>query len=232
MYFLISNNSVFRFESTNYSREQKKFSLRIFSVEYIEINESFPSRRSIIARTEWSARVATFPIQNSSRRGENSDKREREREISRKFRSGRERRGHERSRRRKGGEFSNRRRTNENYMRNPFPRGNGFSIGSCEIPGVLTRAIYHARSVFAYVVKGPCVAYALGHRRSRVPFEIRVFANTPHTHTRARARTPFPPLVSPYLFISALLSSHPRREKSPSRTPSSSPLLRIFYRPT
>lgn len=29
------------------------------------------------------------------------------------------------------------------------------SMGSCEIPGVLTRAIYHARSVFAYVVKGP-----------------------------------------------------------------------------
>lgn len=55
------------------------------------------------------------------------------------------------------------------------------------------------------------------HRRGRVPFEIRVFANT-------RAHTPLFSLslsslrVSPYLFISAsaLTSSHPRREKSPS----------------
>lgn len=65
------------------------------------------------------------------------------------------------------------------------------SMGSCEIPGVLTRAIYHARSVFAYVVKGPR-RLRRGHgARSRVPFEIRVFANTPS-----------PPHVSPHLFIS------------------------------
>lgn len=115
-------------------------------------------------------------------------------------------------------------------MRNPFPRGNGFSIGSCEIPGVLTRAIYHARSVFAYVVKGPCVAYALGHRRSRVPFEIRVFANTPHTHTRTR--TPFRISVSLYFSASAaLLSSHPRREKSPSRTPSEFSIVPLNFVP-
>jgi len=37
-------------------------------------------------------------------------------------------------------------------MRNPYLAGKRVSIGSCEIPGGLTRAIYHARSVFAYVV--------------------------------------------------------------------------------
>lgn len=65
--------------------------------------------------------------------------------------------------RRERREFSNRRRT-KIICGIRFPRGNRVSIGSCEIPGVLTRAIYHARSVFAYVVKGLCVAYyALGH---------------------------------------------------------------------
>lgn len=38
--------------------------------------------------------------------------------------------------------------------------GKRVSIGSCEIPGGLTRAIYHARSVFAYVVGEPHVAHA------------------------------------------------------------------------
>lgn len=120
-------------------------------------------------------------------------------------------------------------------MRNPFPRGNGFSIGSCEIPGVLTRAIYHARSVFAYVVKGPCVAYALGHRRSRVPFEIRVFANTLHTHTHTHAH----PSVSPYLFISALpqrfclatlVAKNPRVVRPPNFLSSHLTLFRLSAR--
>lgn len=51
----------------------------------------------------------------------------------------------------------NRRR---DYMRNPYLGGKRVSIGSCEIPGGLTRAIYHARSVFAYVVGEPHVAHA------------------------------------------------------------------------
>lgn len=46
----------------------------------------------------------------------------------------------------------NRRR---DYMRNPYLGDKRVSIGSCEIPGGLTRAIYHARSVFAYVVGEP-----------------------------------------------------------------------------
>lgn len=76
------------------------------------------------------------------------------------------------------------------------------SMGSCEIPGVLTRAIYHARSVFAYVVKGPR-RLRRGHRaRSRVPFEIRVFANTP------------PLSVSPHLFISPRFRVTPLRRHS------------------
>lgn len=58
------------------------------------------------------------------------------------------------------------------------------------------------------------------HRRSRVPFQIRVFANTPrtHAHTPSLSLLLIPPRLSPYLFISAsaLMSSHPRREKSPS----------------
>lgn len=40
-------------------------------------------------------------------------------------------------------------------MRNPYLGDKRVSIGSCEIPGGLTRAIYHARSVFAYVVGEP-----------------------------------------------------------------------------
>lgn len=122
--------------------------------------------------------------------------------------------------RRERREFSNRRRT-KIICGIRFPRGNRVSIGSCEIPGVLTRAIYHARSVFAYVVKGLCVAYyALGH--IGVVECLFKFACLRILH----ARTPslslslslIPPRLSPYLFISAsaLMSSHPRREKSPS----------------
>lgn len=55
------------------------------------------------------------------------------------------------------------------------------------------------------------------HRRGRVPFEIRVFANT-RAHTPLFSFSLSSLRVSPYLFISAsaLTSSHPRREKSPS----------------
>ena len=49
----------------------------------------------------------------------------------------------------------NRRRERRDYMRNPYLDDKRVSIGSCEIPGGLTRAIYHARSVFAYVVGEP-----------------------------------------------------------------------------
>lgn len=88
------------------------------------------------------------------------------------------------------------------------PHGRRVSMGSCEIPGVLTRAIYHARSVFAYVVKGPRPPpppLMPGTPRSRVPFEIRVFANTA-----------LPPLA--YLSASLYSSTLPR-----PRSPGSSP---------
>lgn len=56
--------------------------------------------------------------------------------------------------------YFNRRR---DYMRNPYLGGKRVSIGSCEIPDGLTRAIYHARSVFAYVVGEPRRSYPPRH---------------------------------------------------------------------
>lgn len=41
---------------------------------------------------------------------------------------------------------------------------------SLEMPGVLTRAIYHAQSIFAYVVKG--LVIMRGTSDSRVPLKI------------------------------------------------------------
>lgn len=95
------------------------------------------------------------------------------------------------------------------------PHGRRVSMGSCEIPGVLTRAIYHARSVFAYVVKGPRrpppSPLMPGTSRSRVPFEIRVFANTA-----------LPPLA--YLSASLYSSALPRLP-SPDSSPVTLTLL-------
>ena len=54
------------------------------------------------------------------------------------------------------------------------------------MPGVLTRAIYHARSIFAYIV------VMLGTSDSRVPFEICVF-----DCLRIRPPALLTPLLSP-----------------------------------
>lgn len=153
-------------------------------------------------------------------RGKNGDKGERG-ETRESFASGNGDSGHREGRAGEGKrrEFSNRRRT-KIICGIRFPRGNRVSIGSCEIPGVLTRAIYHARSVFAYVVKGPCVAYALGHIgvvECLLKFAcLRILRARAHTSLFSLSLSSL--RVSPYLFISAsaLTSSHPRREKSPS----------------
>lgn len=149
-------------------RERKNF-LPYFFRQYWNKRKRF--RRRFDHCSQNGAHVSRRFHQNSSsaitcRRGGKGDKGERGESWrnSRKFRIGnrdsvhREEGASEGKRR----EFSNRRRT-KIICGIRFPRGNRVSIGSCEIPGVLTRAIYHARSVFAYVVKGPCVAYALGH---------------------------------------------------------------------
>lgn len=173
-------------------------------------------------------------------RGKNGDKGERG-ETRESFASGNGDSGHREGRAGEGKrrEFSNRRRT-KIICGIRFPRGNRVSIGSCEIPGVLTRAIYHARSVFAYVVKGPCVAYALGHigvvecllkfaclriRARTHPFSLSL--SHPSAYLRISLFQP------PRLRLATLVAKNPRRlssSSSSSNFPSSHLTLFPAYR--
>lgn len=99
------------------------------------------------------------------------------------------------------------------------------SMGSCEIPGVLTRAIYHARSVFAYVVKGPR-RLCRGHRVVECLLKfacLRILLSA------------LPLCISASLYFTTLPRSPSMSPPSPSslrKTSSPSNVLRIFYRST
>lgn len=119
--------------------------------------------------------------------------------------------------------------TNENYMRNPFPPWKPGFYRLVRNTGCLDKSNLSCSICICIRRQRALRRLRVGtHRRSRVPFEIRVFANTPHarTHPFSLFLSLIPP--SPYLFISAsaLMSSHPRREKSP---PSLLHLERIFH---
>lgn len=111
---------------------------------------------------------------------------------------------------------------NENYMRNPFPPWKPGFYRLVRNTGCLDKSNLSC-SICICIRRQRALRRLLRvgtHRRSRVPFQIRVFANTPrtHAHTPSLSLLLIPPRLSPYLFISAsaLMSSHPRREKSPS----------------
>lgn len=110
----------------------------------------------------------------------------------------------------------NRRR---NYMRNPFPMETGF-YGLVRNTGCLDKSNLSC-SIDLYLhtsSKGP-VAYAGDTSHSRVPFEIRVFANTV-------LPPPFPS-ATPYLSASLYFSLRFRVPLGPHRVASSSSYLYI-----
>lgn len=115
--------------------------------------------------------------------------------------------------------------TNENYMRNPFPPWKPGFYRLVRNTGCLDKSNLSC-SICICIRRQRALRRLRGgtHRRSRVPFEIRVFANTPH----ARARTPslsfslsslhlrISLFQLPRLCLATLVAKNPRRLSSTS----------------
>lgn len=126
---------------------------------------------------------------------------------------------------------------NENYMRNPFPPWKPGFYRLVRNTGCLDKSNLSC-SICICIRRQRALRRLLRvgtHRRSRVPFQIRVFANTPrtHAHTPSLSLSLFSSSLHGYLRIS--LFQLPRLclatlvAKNPRRLSSSSSSERIFH---